>query len=268
MTGSAEQRSPLQAESPERHLNSEKMLGVRFFCGLLQETLDYFLTNGGLLVIPASPALTKLKYDEQYRRALTECDVALLDSGFVAMVWKVLTGRSVSRISSAQYLKALLADRRFRASDVLWLVSSSSLQVSATEWFGRQGFDNRRHSFHVSDLRSPDDHALLLKIEQQNPAHIVIAAAGGMQEKLGLYLRDYLLYQPCIHCVGSGLAFLTSCERPIPPWAEALRIGWLFRLIAQPRMILPRIGIALALWNMLRVNRSELPPLQMRWADV
>lgn len=268
MIVSAEHPSPPQATCSKPQLNSEKILGVRFFCGVLCDALDYFLTNGGLLVVPASPALTKLKYDEQYRRALTESDVALLDSGFIGLAWKMLMGRSVSRVSSAQYLKALLADETFRASNVLWIVSSKPLQQSATEFLGNHGFDSRRHSFHVSERRSPEDHALLLKIEQQRPAHIVIATAGGMQEKLGLYLRDYLLYRPCIHCVGSSLAFLTNCERPIPQSAEAAGVGWLFRLIAQPRMILPRIGIAFALWRMLSRDRSELPHLQSRWADV
>lgn len=268
MRVSAEHHSPSQAGCPNRELNSEKILGVRFFDGVLRDVLESFLANGGLLVVPASPALTKLKYDEQYRRALTESDVALLDSSFVAMAWKILTGRSVSRICCAQYLKALLANETFRASDVLWIVSSNPVQQSATEWFRSHGFDERRHSFHVPDFRSPEDHALLLKIEQQRPVHIVIATAGGTQEKLGLYLRDYLLYRPCIHCVGSALAFLTSCERPIPPWAEAARMGWLFRLIAQPRMILPRIGIAFTLWRMLSRDRTELPQLQSRWADV
>ncbi len=92
--------------------------------------------------------------------------------------------------------------------------------------------------------------------------------AGGGQEKLAHYLRDYLLYRPSIHCIGAALGFLSGEEKAIPEWAERWRLGWLFRFFAQPGMVLPRIGIAFALARMIFKYRSELPPLKKRWADI
>jgi hypothetical protein len=40
------------------------------------------------------------------------------------------------------------------------------------------------------------------------------------------------------------------------------------RLISQPGMILPRIGIAVVLAGMVFMYRSELPPLRNRWTDL
>ncbi len=253
----------------EEPLYYEKILGVRFFRGAPSEAINHFLKIGGLLVIPAAPALTKLKYDDQYRRALLEADVALLDSGLVATAWKVITGRSVTRISGVRYLDALLHHEIFREkSNVLWIVGSRTIEQRARDWLNNHGYETRRHSFHVCGGPLAEDHDLLLKIEQTRPPQIIVATAGGTQEKLGAYLRTYLLYRPAIHCIGAGLAFLTGLERPIPQWAETARIGWLLRLIAQPQMILPRIGIAIGLIGMLLRHRAELPPLQPRWADV
>jgi UDP-N-acetyl-D-mannosaminuronic acid transferase (WecB/TagA/CpsF family) len=246
-----------------------KILGVQFFCRPVSQAVDHFLAIGGLLVVPASPALTKLRYSDHYRKALFGADLALLDSGLVVTAWKIMTGRAVSRISGTRYLQTLSRHAGFRCSpDVLWIVSSEALAQRARGWLNNQGYEEKQHRFHICSAAHIGDHELLLKIEQHRPPHIIVATSGGTQEKLGLYLRDYLLYRPCIHCVGNGLAFLTGLEKPIPKWAETARLGWFFRLVAQPRMILPRIGIAIAVLSLLFRNRSEAPALQPRWADL
>src|SRR5207247_9952432 len=56
----------------------------------------------------------------------------------------------------------------------------------------------------------------ILKVSQ--PAHVIIGIGGGVQEKLGLYLRENLAYRPTIHCVGAALGFLTGDQKPIPDW--------------------------------------------------
>jgi UDP-N-acetyl-D-mannosaminuronic acid transferase (WecB/TagA/CpsF family) len=85
-----------------------------------------------------------------------------------------------------------------------------------------------------------------------------------------LYLRDYLHDQakPNIHCVGAALGFLTGEEPAVSDWAERHYLGWFFRLASQPRMFLPRLGIACALTAMVFKYRSELPALKDRWVDL
>src|SRR3979411_2840503 len=86
----------------------ERILGVNFFNGPATEAVEFFLNQRGLLVVPASPALTKLRYDQSYRAALQGTDVALLDSSLVANAWKRITGRPITSISGIAYLNALL----------------------------------------------------------------------------------------------------------------------------------------------------------------
>ena len=247
----------------------ERILGVDFFNGDARAALQYFLEKKGLLVIPASPPLTKLQNDDAYRRAMQEADVALLDSGLVAAAWQVLSGHPIARVSGSGYLKCVLEFLRPRGeASVLWIVSSERAQ-QAEAWLDSSELAAAGRRVHVVAPGTPvEDHALLLQIEENRPEHIIIATAGGTQEKLGAYLRNYLLYRPCIHCVGAALAFLTGAERRIPSSAETARLGWLFRFASQPRMILPRIGIAVGLLGMLIRYRAELPPLRPRWADV
>jgi UDP-N-acetyl-D-mannosaminuronic acid transferase (WecB/TagA/CpsF family) len=96
----------------------------------------------------------------------------------------------------------------------------------------------------------------------------VIGLRAGLQEPLAVYLRDYLLYRPCIHCVGAALGFLSGDEDPIPDWARKFQLGWLARLIGQPRMLLPRFALALSFAAIVLRYRSELPPLRTRWTDI
>ena len=48
----------------------ERILGISFFGGTLDEAIERHTANGGYVVIPAAPALLKLNFDEGYRRAM------------------------------------------------------------------------------------------------------------------------------------------------------------------------------------------------------
>ena len=251
-------------------IDDERVLGITFFNGTGPEAVENFKRKGGLAVMPASPALIKLNYDTEYRLALQKADLALADSGLLTLLWRLVTGRHLKKISGISYLKSLLADCETRKNEKLfWVVSSEASKRKAITWLRGSSFPVDEADCYVADREAQEHaHALLFEIEKRRPQHVIIAIRGAAQEKLGLYLRDFLLYRPNIHCVGAALGFLTGEERPIPEWAERYRVGWLLRLMSQPGMLLPRIGIAFALARMVFMYRSELPPLRERWTDL
>jgi len=252
-------------------VNSERILGISFFNGTPAEAVDYFLDAGGLLVTPPSPALANLKYDVDYRRAMQSATIALPDSELLTKVWKSATGRSLKKISGTDYLKALLGNTRFRnAADTFWIVGSDSAKQRTLDLLGKAGLSiDLSNIYTVPDpILENDRYQLLNQIEQLRPANIVIAIPGGPQVKLGSYLQEYAMHRPNVHCIGAALDFLTGEQNPIPNWAEHFGVAWLVRLSSQPRMILPRLGIAAAVAAMIMRYKSEMPPLQKRWADI
>jgi len=255
------------APPPAAH---ERILGVSFFNGTAGDAVNHARRKGGLIVIPAAPALIKLKYDEEYRLALQRADLVLADSELLALLWRIVSRRRLKKISGISYLKCLLADSEIPKKEKLFLVvSSDAAKCKAIDWLRERGFPIDPDDCHVAGAAPHgQEHALLFEIEKRRPQHVIIALAGTGQEKLGVYLRDFLLYRPSIHCVGAALGFLTGIEHPIPEWAERFHLGWLLRLVSQPRMLLPRIGIAFVLAGMVFKYRSELPRLKPRWADV
>ena len=243
---------------------TETILGVKFFNGTVDEAVDTMSANGGLLVVPAAPALVKLSQDEEYRRALVSADMAIADSGAMVLLWKIFTGRSVERISGLKFLKRLVARLASHPDErVLWIVPSEHAHEKTIAWLRSVNLTASADFYiaprYVAQVR---DDALVAKIDNHPPVHVVIGIGGGVQEKLGLYLKENLRARPAIHCIGAALAFLTGDQPPIPMWADRFYLGWLLRLLRQPRIFGPRYLNALKLpWLIFRYG-ADLPPLR------
>ena len=245
---------------------SHEILGIRFFDGAVDHAIDIMLRRGGMVVVPAAPALVKMRYEnEDYRRAMTEADLAIADSGFMVLLWKFLRARKITRISGLKYLRHLNARLAAeKLAKVFWVVPSQTAREKAERWLRENRFQFTDADLYVAPQygQAVEDGELLEKIEQQHPAHIVIGIGNGPQEKLGRYLRDRLTYRPAIHCTGAALAFLTGDQVAIPVWADRFYLGWFLRLLRQPRIFIPRLTRALELpWLILRYG-SKLPPLR------
>jgi exopolysaccharide biosynthesis WecB/TagA/CpsF family protein len=245
---------------------TETILGVHFFNGTVEEAVDTMSANGGLLVVPAAPALVKLTEDEDYRRALTSADMAIADSGAMVLLWRIFTRRRVERISGLKFLKRLMARLASHPEErVLWIVPSEQAHEKTIAWLrsvnltaASDFYIAPRYAAHVRD------DALLAKIDSHPPTHVVVGIGGGVQEKLGLFLKENLSVRPAIHCIGAALAFLTGDQPAIPMWADRFYLGWFLRLLRQPRIFGPRYVSALRLPGLIARHRDELPPLRNR----
>ena len=269
----------------------QRILGVRFFDGAASDAVDYITRVGGYAVFPAAPALVKIENDPAYRRALVEADLAIADSGFMVLLWRLLQRRTIARISGLKYLRILLADTRLheRGSIFLVLPHQSSLE-KALVWLRHKGFDIASDDCYIApnysvgqalppasaEQRQPgmvalqitkspvvEDQDLVSIIEQRKPKHIIVGIGGGVQEKLGFYLRERLSYRPAIHCIGAALAFLTGDQKPIPMWADRMYLGWFLRLARAPHHYARRFAPAFKLPGMIWRYGSELPRLKI-----
>lgn len=244
---------------------AQQILGIRFFDGPVDQAIDVMFGRGGMVVVPAAPALVKLRHEtEDYRRAMTEADLAIADSGFMVLLWKFLRGKNITRISGLKYLlhlKArLLAKQESRA---FWVVPSKRARERTECWLRANKFQFGETDLYIAPLYASlvEDRQLLEKLERQRPAHVIIGIGNGPQEKLGRYLRDRLPYRPAIHCIGAALAFLTGDQVAIPGWADRFYLGWLVRLLKEPRIFIPRLARALALpWLIWKYGKNLPPP--------
>ncbi len=238
-----------------------KILGVRFFVGSADEAVAC-MQAGGLLVVPAAPALKNIVEDPAYCKALQGADVVIADSAFMVMIWNYLMRDSIRRVSGLKYLALLLKQPEFcRPAESFWIMASEQSAGRNCDWLRHQGIEISENDQYIAPVygRMLDDPELLKLIEERRPRHVVITIGGGTQERLGLYLKENLTCRPAIHCVGAAIAFLSGDQVKIPLWADRFYLGWLFRVISNPPRYMPRYWDARKLYLLMKKYGSGLP---------
>jgi N-acetylglucosaminyldiphosphoundecaprenol N-acetyl-beta-D-mannosaminyltransferase len=247
--------------------SSRQILGLRFFNGDVDEAVAFMHRHGGYLVAPSGTCFTRLREDETYRRAVLAADLAIADSGLMVGLWRLLQRQKVQRISGFKYLKRLLRNLKGEGStEVFWVLPTEPARQNLLDWSRREALSINRENCYVAPRygSSVEDRDLLALIEQHRAADVIIAIGSGAQEKLGFYLRKNLSYRSAIHCIGAALGFLTGDQISIPDWADRFYLGWLWRLVAQPSIFIPRLSRALELPWLIWKYGEKLPPMRDR----
>jgi exopolysaccharide biosynthesis WecB/TagA/CpsF family protein len=239
-----------------------QILGIRFFNGDAEEAIALMTQYAGFLVAPSGTCFARLCEDESYRRAILAADLTIPDSGLMVVLWRLLQRENIQRISGLKYLKHLLDKLKSEGNkEVVWILPNPRAQQKLLEWSRREEFPINSDRCYIAPLYGSEveDRNLVSLIEQTRPAHVIIAIGSGPQEKLGYYLRESLSCRPAIHCIGGALGFITGDQVAIPDWADRFYLGWFFRLVAQPRIFIPRLSRGLELpWLILKYG-GKLP---------
>lgn len=241
-----------------------QILGVNFYSGDLDGAIER-MRDGGLLVVPAAPALKDLADNIEYREALLEADLAITDSAFMVMIWNWLERDSIQRLSGLEYLRALLELPDVRdPGNTFWIMAGQASAERNLDWLREQGIAVPEHCVYHAPMYGGTirDEVLVTKLNAARPRHIVVTVGGGTQERLGLYLKQKLDYQPAIYCIGAAIAFLSGDQVHIPIWADKFYLGWLFRCISSPKRYLPRYWSARKLLPLMVRYRDQLPGVE------
>ncbi len=247
---------------PSGQRDQRTILGIPFFIGTAKQAVRR-MAGGGLLVVPAAPALKDLEVKASYREALVNADMAIADSGYMVLVWNWLQHDSIRRLSGLEYLRELLKQPDVREpGNVFWIMASPQSADCNVEWLAEQGISVPEECVYLAPMYADqeiEDPELLRRIERIRPQHILLTLGGGTQERVGLYLKRNLSYLPAIHCIGAAIAFLSGDQVRIPIWADRSYLGWLYRSISEPRRYMPRYWNARKLLYLLIRYRERLP---------
>lgn len=260
-------------------LPTRRVLGSNFFVGSLNEAVTRALKTpsfygddedevGGLIVAPSAPGLAgDLVTSSAYRKAITSASLVLTDSGFMVLLWRALTGEKLPRHSGLKFLRAVLSRPEVKEPGaVFWVMPSAEEDAHNRAWLVAHGYPVTEEDVYVAPHYAAKgeivDDELLRRIEERNPRIVMLAIGGGVQERLGLMLRDRLSGRPSILCLGAAIAFLTGGQTNIPPWADRMVLGWLFRLASNPNRYWRRYWNALVLAPLMSRYRENLPPLR------
>lgn len=246
------------------HSNLVKGLGISFFNGDLGSAFE-LARMGGLVTAPSGPGLAQdLTRCSEYRRALENSDLVLPDSGLLCLWKKWIQRKKLTRISGLIFLQEILNRTNWNQESPFWIMPDDIQAEANVGWIEKTYGKKINPSdlyiaprYHKSGKLK--DAPLLSQLEIRRPVTIFIQLGGGVQERLGLYLKENLSYKPSIYCTGAALAFLSGQQANIPRWADALYLGWLLRCIKNPRIFIPRYGKALRLFFLLAKYGDKSP---------
>jgi UDP-N-acetyl-D-mannosaminuronic acid transferase (WecB/TagA/CpsF family) len=251
----------INSPSPQTH----RILGIDFFDGSAKAAIE-IMRSGGLLVIPAAPALKDLDRNLAYRESLINADLAITDSAFMVLIWNRLQSTPIKRLSGLEYLRELLEQPDVRRpGNTLWIMASPVSAQRNLTWLEGQGIAIPEDHIYMAPIYGGGpiaDPALVEHLNRLRPQHVILTLGGGTQERLGLYLKRNLNYRPAIHCIGAAIAFLSGDQVHIPVWADKFYLGWLFRSASEPKRYIPRYLDAFKLFPLMLRYRDRLPDLQ------
>jgi len=238
----------------------QRILGINFYVGDMPELLK-LCAQGNFIVVPAAPALADLPTNPAYRESVEKSDFAITDSALMVLLWKLLTGQKLTRISGLKLLRQLLATDLLHTPGIsYWIMPSEAEKEINLAWLNRNGYHVTPEQSYVAPMypEGPiSDTSILNWIEAHKPPYVIINLGGGVQERLGFYLKENLSYRPSIICVGAAVAFLTGVQANIPAWADAWMLGWLFRCLHSPGKFIPRYWRALRLVTIMARYRDR-----------
>jgi len=192
-----------------------KALGVSFYNGNLADACKR-AAKGGLITAPSGPGLAQdLMGCSEYRRALEMSDLVLADSGLLCLWKKWVERKPLSRISGLVFLQALLKETDWEKNATFWIMPDPKQASANANWVKKNFSVNiYEKAIYVAPKYKKRggvlDQLLLSQIEKERPDSIFIQVGGGVQERLGLFLKENLSYTPSIFCTGAALAFLSG----------------------------------------------------------
>lgn len=244
------------------NLDRVRILGISFFNGKVENVFEELAYSGGLLTVPAAPNLANILADETYYEALCASDIVIPDSGFMVLIWNRLMNGSINKISGLKFINCFLRSTEIVKQKKIFLVNPTDEEGEYNRLFlEEKGISMKNEYLFTAPFYGSlvEDSLLLAKLEVLKPHWILINIGGGVQEKLGLYLKTHLSYKPAIICTGAAIAFKTGWQVQIPSWVDQFYLGWLARCISNPNLYVKRYIKSIRLLKIMLKYKSSPP---------
>ena len=212
---------------------------IKFYSGDYDQ-IKYEFDKGGVLVAPAASALANIDTDKQYYSSLKNSKIAILDSGFFCILLRIFRFQKVKKLSGFLFLKTFL-DNFKNQKKILFIDPSRKSNILNIKFLKSKKIINFKTYIAPNYNKKFFDPKLLNLINNYKPKYIVINIGGGSQEPLAIYINKNIKYKVSIMCTGAALAFMTGEQAPINKFIDKIYLGWLTRIIWNPKLYLGRI---------------------------
>ena len=214
--------------------------GIKFYNYSFTKIVS-IIDKGGYLVAPAASALSNISSNKKYHESLKKSDVAIFDSGFFCILLRIFKGKKINKLSGYFFLKKFLS-MNFKKKTKFLTVDPTVADSKINKLYLRS-----KNIKNVTSYTAPKyernnigDKKLIKIIKKYKPKYIIINIGGEIQEILGLFITNNINYKTSVFCTGAAIAFLTKRQAPINDIIDKFYLGWLTRIIFNPRKSLIR----------------------------
>ena len=194
------------------------------------------------LVFPAAPTLADISNHKIYHQALKKADYAMFDSGYLVLLLRIFKGIKVNKLSGYKFLNLFFQHLKFNNKKLVFTIDpNKEASVLNQRYLKKIGVNNinsyiapKYNSLKLQDIK------LLKEINLIKPDFVLTNIGGGVQEILGLYLKDNLKVKTSIFCTGGAIAFFTGQQAPINKFFDNFYLGWFIRILFNPKIFLFR----------------------------
>ncbi len=215
------------------------------------------INKKGLFVFPAAPALINIEKDKIYKKALKNSDIVFFDSGYFVLLL-LFKGISVKKFSGLKFFDLFINFNQIKNNKIFLIDPDFKASKKNIKLFYRNGFKNVKNYVAPVYKKNFNDKKLLNKIIKYKPRYIFINLGGGVQEKLGLFLKIKLSKLTTIICTGAAISFFTGQQARIPSYIDKIYLGWLFRILYNPKIFLKRYLNALKFFKIFLKYKDNI----------
>jgi N-acetylglucosaminyldiphosphoundecaprenol N-acetyl-beta-D-mannosaminyltransferase len=207
--------------------------------------------------------------DEFLQRIICECSMVLPDGA--PMLWAAaLFGLPLQeRVTGVDLIPELAKLSAEKGYGIFLLGSSEESSRTAAQLLETRYPGARivgRYSPPPRSLNEMDNDEILRRVSAVKP-HVLLVAFGNPKQEIWIYRHRERLQVPVAIGIGGALDMIAGSLRRAPRWVQHLQLEWMYRLLQEPRRLLPRYAndaAALCVHLPLGLMANRLQPGERR----
>jgi N-acetylglucosaminyldiphosphoundecaprenol N-acetyl-beta-D-mannosaminyltransferase len=215
------------------------LFNISFINGNYEEAFSR-LKKGEFMVVPSGPGLATIDFNVNYWNAINNSDFAIPDSSFMVILARLFFRKRIKKLSGPKFLRLFLKEDILKEKNVLFSIDPSNVEsIINNRYLNKIGVNITFEHHYVAPHYNKEnitDKTLLEFLEglELKPKFILLNLGGGVQERLGFYIKNNLSYKVGIICTGAAIAFETGQQARIPRWIDDMYLGWFARILQDP----------------------------------
>ena len=229
------------------------------FQNINSKKFNKYIIRKGLFVFPAGPALANIEKSNEYYESLQKANYVFFDSGFFVLLLKIFKNINVQKFSGFKFLGMFFDYIKKNNNKKIFCIDPNINYSRSNKKYVKGLGIKKLYNYIAPKYKTKNLHDVyLLKILKKfKPDYIIVNIGGGIQEILGLYIRENYKKKTSILCTGAAISFYTKDQAPINIFIDKYYLGWFVRLIFNPAIFLKKYTIGLKLIPMVFFDKIK-----------